>query len=52
MHKEFLQRLEIEFEETLIGVYGFDQKKLRKQIEVFEILKKLDVAIGIYVSFF
>jgi hypothetical protein len=52
IHKEFLQRLEIEFEDTLLGIHGFDQRKLKIQIGVFETLKHIDTGIKIYVDFF
>ena len=52
MHKEFLQSLETEFEETLHSTKGFEWAKLKNQIAVFEVMHWLENAINIYSNFF
>jgi len=42
MHNDFLQSLEIEFEQTLLSTNGLEIQKLKQQILVFEMLHKLD----------
>jgi len=52
MHNDFLQSLEIEFEQTLLSTNGLEIQKLKQQILVFEMLHKLDWPIRIYKKFF
>ena len=52
MHRQFLQKLELELEEILLSNGGLDSNKLKNILEVFDILKKMENAIKIYINFF
>jgi hypothetical protein len=52
MHNDFLQSLEIEFEQTLLSTSGLEARTLRQQVMVFDMLHRLDNASKIYNKFF